>query len=306
MIGGVWAIVVGAFVALVAVSPLLLAGGIALHLLKVVAEARAWHGIVRHAHPGSGVAFPTTLVAFVGSIGAGAVLPARVGDAFRVGVVRRRLTGSSVTTIVSTIVAETVIEVAFAAVVIGAAVIVGNGVWRTAPIPLHGHPLLEVATGSVGIGLLGIGVALRRRLAHLLEQLRRGCSILTAPRELGRVLGWKMVAWGLRLLAVYVFLTAFHLPSTPSTVLVVVAAQSVAALVPFLPGNAGAQQAVLAAAFVGVVSTTSVLGFGVGMQAATSVADVGIGVIAVIAVARGRDRGWLRALFAGRGRAQAA
>ena len=60
-----------------------------------------------------GVRFRTTLGAFVSSIGANAVLPARVGEALRVGIVRRRVPGSSVVTIAATIVLETAIEVAF-------------------------------------------------------------------------------------------------------------------------------------------------------------------------------------------------
>jgi hypothetical protein len=84
-----------------------------LHLAKIAAEARSWHNILVHSYPRSGLRFRTTLGAFAGMIGANAVLPARIGTALRLGIVRRRIPGSSVATIASTIVLETAIELAF-------------------------------------------------------------------------------------------------------------------------------------------------------------------------------------------------
>src|SRR5580765_5510953 len=103
-----------------------LALAVALHVGKLVAEARSWHWILTHAEGGAGVGFRTSLGAFVGAIGANAVLPARVGEALRVGVVRRRVPSSSVVTIAATIVLETAIEVAFGAAVIAAVVLAGR------------------------------------------------------------------------------------------------------------------------------------------------------------------------------------
>ena len=99
----------GAFRTVAGASLGLLALAIGLHLGKVAAEARAWHGIVRHAHPNDRVAFGTTLGAFAGATGANAVLPARIGEALKLGIVRRRLPGSTVPTVAGTIVLATVL-----------------------------------------------------------------------------------------------------------------------------------------------------------------------------------------------------
>src|SRR6476659_1459146 len=116
----------GAWQSLATVSLGALAIALTLHVAKVAAEARAWHAIVRHAHAASPVGFSTTLGAFVSAIGANALLPARVGEALRVGVVRRRVPGSSVVTITATVVLEPAVALAFGAGVLVTVLLAGR------------------------------------------------------------------------------------------------------------------------------------------------------------------------------------
>jgi uncharacterized protein (TIRG00374 family) len=118
----------------------------------------------------------------------------------------------------------------------------------------------------------------RSRVRALLGRMRQGFSVVAAPRALlGTVLVWKLLAWTLRLAMVYWFLIAFHLPSGLWIVLLVIAAQSLAGLLPLMPGNAGTQQAALVVVLAGTASGAATLGFGIGMQMTTSLADVAIG-----------------------------
>ena len=71
--------------------------------------------------------------------------------------------------------------------------------------------------------------------------------------------------------------------------LLVVAAQNLAGLLPLAPGSAGTQQAVLAVALAGTVGMSVVVGFGVGMQAATALSDVVFGIVAVALVSSWAD-----------------
>lgn len=269
-----------------------LAVAVMFHLGKVVAEARSWHGIVSHAHPTGGLRFRTTLGAFAGAIGANAVLPARVGEAFRLGIVRRRVPGSTVTTIAGTIVLETAIEIVFGLAVIMVVLLSGRSIGSigTPTVLAQSHPLVLVA---VGAGMLAVGVAafaFRGRLVRTTAAIGRGMSVMRAPRHLlRRVMVWKLVAWTLRFAAVYFFLLAFHLAGGLWIVLLVVAAQNLAGLLPLAPGSAGTQQAALAVALAGTVSAGSVVGFGVGMQVATALADVAIGVVAMALVSSWSD-----------------
>jgi uncharacterized membrane protein YbhN (UPF0104 family) len=285
------ALLSGSLDTLASVSPWLLALAIVLHLLKVAAEARAWHGIVLHAHDGPPVPFRTTLAAFVGSIGVNAILPARVGEAFRVGVVRKRLPGTSVATIAATIVLETILELIFAAAVIAVVLLAGRSIGHVG-LPLHAveaHPVaLSVLAGLVAVLALPI-VRIPARRNALLRKMVRGFAIVRVPRALAQVFSWKLAAWTLRIATVYVFLLAFALPATLWLALVVIAAQNVAGAVPLSPGNAGTQQAAFAVALAGSASAATVLGFGIGMQAATALADLVVGAAAIVLVAGGTD-----------------
>ena len=259
MVHGFPVILAGVGHSLAGVSLVALAVALVLHVGKLCAEARSWHWIVLYAHDSRGVRFRTTLGAFVSSIGANAVLPARVGEALRVGVVRRHVPGSSVVTIVATIVLETAIEVAFAAAVIVAVVLGGQSLGSGGPAPallrFATYPLVLAVISCLLAAALAVGFVYRRRARTLLGRMTAGFTVVRSPRAfVVRVLSWKLVAWTLRLGSVYAFLLAFHVPAAPWTALVVVAAQNVAASVPLLPGNAGTQQAAIGVALAGSAS----------------------------------------------------
>src|SRR4051812_38168814 len=286
--------------ALTAVSPGALAAALLLHVVKVGAEARAWHGIVRHTYRDA--RFRVTLGAFAGALGANVVLPGRIGDALRLGIVRRRVDDSSSSTIAATIVLETAIETAFSVAVVVAVLAAGRSVGSLgAPadavraVGAHrSAPFVAAALAA----LLAVGIHLARPwLKRVAADMRRGFSVMSAPGVLGRgVLSWKLVAWTLRLASIYFFLLAFHVPGTLWTVLLVVAAQAAASLVPVLPGNAGAQQAALVVGLAGYATAASVVALGIGMQAATGVVDLVLGGLAVGLVANG---GGVRAILKG-------
>jgi len=291
---GATAILTGSAHSLAHVSLWALALGLGLHVLKLGAEARAWHGIVRHAHDLHGIRFRLTLGAFVSAIGASAVLPARVGEALRVGVVRRHVPDSSAVTIAGTIVLETSIEVAFGAAMIASFLIAGRSLGPHGSTPalseLAAHHVLVGVGSCLAIAAVLLGVARREWLRALGARMAKGFSIMRSPRAFAvRVLSWKLVAWSLRLASVYAFLLAFHVPVAPWTALAVVAAQSVAASVPLLPGNAGTQQAAIGVALAGSASAAALLGFGVGMQSATTIADLILGAVALTLVAGRED-----------------
>jgi glycosyltransferase 2 family protein len=287
--------------ALAAVSPGALAIALLLHVFKVAAEARSWHGIVAHTYRDA--RFRVTLGAFAGSLGANVLLPARIGDALRLGIVRKRLRDGSGSTIAATMVVEAALETAFSVAVVVAVLVAGRSVGS-----------LGTPAGAVGgiaahrsapfvAAALAVAVAVSVRLCRpwlrrVGADMRRGFAIMGSPGALGRgVVSWKLIAWTLRLGSVYFFLVAFHVPGTAWTVLLVVAAQAAASLIPLLPGNAGAQQAALVVGLAGYATAASVVALGIGMQAATGIVDLVLGGLAVGLVANTGD---LRALLRGR------
>lgn len=271
-----------------------LAVALSLHVLKVVAEARSWHAIVRHAYPAADVRFGTTFGGFAGAIGANTILPARIGEALRLGVLRRRVPGSTTTTIAMTIVLEGAVELIFGIAVVAAVLLAGRSLGPLgtplAGLRFMGHPLAFVVGLAAFGALVVVAVLQRRRLGTVAASLAQGAAILRAPRAfVSGVLCWKLVAWTLRLAAVYWFLIAFHLTAGLWAVLVVVATQSAVSVLPISPGNAGTQQAAFMLVLAGNGSAAAVLGFGVGMQAALVVVDLVIGGLAMAFVARRLD-----------------
>jgi uncharacterized membrane protein YbhN (UPF0104 family) len=273
---------------LAGVSFVALAAALTFHLAKMAAEARSWHNIVVHAYPGRQIGFRTTLGAFVGGTGASAVLPARAGEALRVGLVRRRLPGSSVTTISATVLLEAGLEIVLGVGVIAVALFAGRslGAWWS--------PTVDEAPALLAIAfLLAVLLVVRWQWPRLQAPVRRfvlGCSIMRAPAQLVQgVISWKLVAWTLRFASVYLFLVAFHVPATLWATILVVAAQHVAALIPLMPGNAGTQQAAIVAALAGTAAAAPALAFGIGMQAATTLVDVLVGATAIAFVAGGPE-----------------
>ena len=269
-----------------------LAIALALHVVKVVAEARSWHTIVRHAHPTAGITFGTTFTSFAGAIGANTVLPARIGEALRLGILRRRVPSSSTATIATTIVLEGAVEMIFGVAVIAAVLLAGRSLGPVgSPLAglrfIGGHPVV-LASGVAALGGLAVVARLqRRRLGSLFAKMAQGASILRSPRAfVCGVVSWKLVAWTLRLATVYWFLIAFHLNPSIWAVLLVVATQSAVSVLPISPGNAGTQQAAFMVVLASSGSMAAVLGFGVGMQAALVIVDLAIGCAALSFVAR--------------------
>ena len=155
--------------------------------------------------------------------------------------------------------------------------------------------MIAIAAAVGGAALAWVAVD-RARVGALLERMRQGFSVVAAPRALlGSVLLWKMLTWTLRLGTVYWFLVAFHLSSGLWIVLLVIAAQNLAGLLPLAPGGAGTQQAALAVALAGTAGATAALGFGIGMQMTTTPADAAVGAAAVTFLCSRSDlRGVLR------------
>lgn len=287
-LGDVWRSVAGVSLAALAVA-------LAAHVLKVAAEARSWHGIVSHAYRADRVSFRMTFGAFAGAIGLNAVLPARVGEALRVGIVRGSVADSSVVAIAATIALEALLEVLFGVAIVIAWLAGGGSVGGGASILqwLSGfatNPLVLGAAAAMIIVAVAVAVRYRATTRRVGARLADGLSILRSPGAFARrVLLWKILAWVLRLATVAAFLVAFRLPAVPWTILVVLAAQTVAGAVPLLPGNAGTQQAAIGVALAGTAHATTLVGFGVGMQAATTIVDLVLGLAALALVPRIRD-----------------
>jgi uncharacterized membrane protein YbhN (UPF0104 family) len=100
--------------------------------------------------------------------------------------------------------------------------------------------------------------------------VKQGVAILATPRRyLREVAAWQMLGWLCRFASFWFFLDAFGIGGSVDRVLVVMSVESVSKALPFTPGGAGAQQALLVATLSGA-SAAAVLSFSVGQQIAVA------------------------------------
>jgi uncharacterized membrane protein YbhN (UPF0104 family) len=97
---------------------------------------------------------------------------------------------------------------------------------------------------------------------------------------------WQAGAWVARFAAYWFLLEAFHIGGSVRNVLLVLGVQVVAMLVPFTPGGAGVQQALLLTVFAGAASASEVAAFSVGQQIALAAAAVAMGFAALVLIFR--------------------
>ena len=113
--------------------------------------------------------------------------------------------------------------------------------------------------------------------------------ILTEPsRYLREVAAWQALGWLLRFGAFWFFLEAVGIEGSVGSVMLVMSVQAIANVIPFTPGGAGAQQALLVATLSGP-SRTAVLSFSVGTQIAMAAWSVVLGFAAILLVFRTTD-----------------
>lgn len=279
-------------IASVAFWPLLLA--VTLHVVKLLLRGRAWQNILKSSYPESHVPYWGVFGSYMAGVGVNSLAPARGGDVVKLYLVRRQVNGSSYPTLASSLVVETLFDFVVSSVLFLWAIKLGilPGLPDLPALPAFDwafvvrHPVIAAFIGCVLIGLIIIGMSwASHHVAQFGEKLAQGFAILHDRRAfLTGVVTWQAASWLARGAAVYFFLEAFHIPASVEATVTVLVVQGLSTLLPFTPGGAGTQQAVLVYAFSGTAAASTVLGFSVGMQLVTTAVNVvlGFGFIAIM------------------------
>ena len=281
------------FRALAAVGWGALGLAVAFHLLRLALRVRAWQNILRAAYPGARVPYTQTFGAYVAGVGVNAVVPARGGDVVKLYLAKHRaVKESSYPTLTSSLVVETLFDFVLAA---------GLFLWALQSGLLPGtpdlpaldafdwsfvveHPTLAAFVGSVLVaGAFLLAAWASRHVTAFQEKLVRGFAILGDRRlYLREVVSWQAASWVARIGSTFFFLKAFHVDATIETTLAVLVVQGLSTMLPFTPGGAGTQQAVLAFALAGAASTSTILAFSFGQQIVVTVVNVALGFGAIL------------------------
>ncbi|MCZ7587867.1 MAG: flippase-like domain-containing protein [Gaiella sp.] len=278
------------FLSDIALLPLLAA--ICCHLLKLCCTSRAWRNVLAAAYPDRPVRWPPILAAYTAGVGVNAIVPARGGDVVRIFLAHRAIPGSSYTTVVSSTVVLTFVDMTLAVVVFVFALTQGVlpslDVLSSLPSFEYGWAVEDGVVRPPAVILFVAVVVVGAWLLHhfwnrLREKVAQAFAVLDPPtRYLRTVALWQLGDWALRFATIWFFLAAFGIPQSLEHAALVQASMSLATLVPATPGGIGTEQALLVYAFrdVGVARTT-LLAFSVGMKLTITVVNVVVGFLAI-------------------------
>ena len=273
-------------------------------LAMQLCRAWAWRNVLGAAYPGERISFTHLSAAYLAGAGINAVIPAHAGDVTKVFLVKRQIRDSSYPAVTSSFLVQTVFDSTVGALVLLYAITQG----LLPPLPqIPDLPAFEISFWAdhpqallivTGVLLLAIAIGtyyLAHHVRRFWDRVKQGLVILRQPRRYVReVAAWQGAGWLCRFGAFWFFLEAFGIGGSIGNVMLVMSVQAIANIVPFTPGGAGAQQALLVATLTGP-SRSAVLSFSVGTQIAMAAWSVVLGFAAMLLVFRTTDwRGLIR------------
>lgn len=259
---------------------------LALNLASVLVRAVSWNVVIRQALPPSvAPPFGSVFSAFAIGLLANVVLPGRIGELARVGVLTRRMprgkgfTGRLLGTVFAHRLFDLVPALLLTAFVLAATQIPQWAVTSLELVALIGIAVFLAAVLVAGRELRPLPestLAIRK----LLAMAQRGLNVLRKPRAAALAALLQTTGWFIQLLAVWAMMSAFGIDAPISAAAVVLLLMNVATIFPLWPGNIGLLQAVVALPLrsYGVAYSTG-LAFGLGLQMLEMSVGVGVGVI---------------------------
>lgn len=276
-----------------------LLGGLLLHGAFLTLESRAWFNVLRAAYPAERMRWRNIWAAYFVGMGLNSVIPARPGALVKLFLAKQSVPNSSYPAIVSSAVVEAIFILATGVVVIVYAMT--QNVFPALPdLPRLAVPdlaflvrnpdfALFLLTALIVAALVAIAF-LSVRVKAFWARTRQGFIILSFRRRYVRqVVLIQVVALLARFAGFWLLLEAFHIEASVRNVLLVMAVLGLSGLVPFTPGGAGAQQALLAVVFAGIASGSDLAAYSVGQQLSIAGFNAVVGLLALVLVFRTRD-----------------
>jgi uncharacterized membrane protein YbhN (UPF0104 family) len=262
-------------------------------------RARASFNILRAAYPDERIQFRYIWGAYIAGYGFNSVVPARGGDIIRLFLTKSRIPDSSYPAVASSFAVELIFDLCMAIPIMAFAF--SQGAFPKPPdfskLPAFdlaffaSHPRFTLFVLTVlGIAVLAGFALLSARVRAFWERVRQGLTILNDRRRyLREVFAVQFVGWLFRFTAFFFLLSAFNVGGSVRNVLLVLGVNAVAACVPFTPGGAGVQQALLVKVFSGTATGATVAAYSVGQQIAIAAFTFGVGFVALVWVFRIRS-----------------
>jgi uncharacterized protein (TIRG00374 family) len=284
-----------------------LALGLAFFALNLTLRSRAFFHSLRAAYPAVRFQWRRVWGAYFAAVGFNNVVPARGGDVIKLFLTRSSIPGSRYPTVAAAFFVESIFDFCVGVLILIFAFT--QGVFPKPPdfsklssfdisyLAEHFHLTLFLITFLGVAGVVAFALLAERAKAFW-TRVRQGLTILSDRRRyLREVASLQALAWMCRFVAFWFLLEAFRIGGSVENVLLVFAVNQVAGAVPFTPGGAGVQQALLVKVFASSGAEVAAA-YSVGQQIAIAVftALVGLGAIVFIF----RFRSFKEVLHAGR------
>jgi uncharacterized protein (TIRG00374 family) len=290
-----------------------LALGLAFFGMNLTLRSRAFFNSLRAAYPTAAFQWRRVWGAYFAAVGFNNVVPARGGDVIKLFLTRSSIPGARYPTVAASFFVESIFDFCMGVLVLIFAFT--QGVFPKPPdfsklssfdisyLAEHFHLTLFLIT-ALGVLALVAFALLADRARAFWERVRQGLTILADRRRyLREIVPLQALAWASRFAAFWFLLDAFRVGGSVHNVLLVFAVGQVAGAVPFTPGGAGVQQALLVKVFAASAPTAVVAAYSVGQQIAIAAFTALVGLGAVVLIFRFRS--FKEVLHAGRASRQA-
>jgi uncharacterized membrane protein YbhN (UPF0104 family) len=280
------------FDSIAAIQWLALLPALCAFLIYLTLRARASFNILRAAYPEERIQFRFIWGAYIAAYGFNSIVPARGGDVVRLFLTKTSVPSSSYPAVASAFSVELIFDLCMAVPILAFAFT--QGVFPKPPdfskLPAFdlaffaSHPRFTLFVLTVlGIAVLAGFALLSARVRAFWERVRQGLTILFDRRRyLREVFAVQFAGWLFRFTAFFLLLEAFNVGGSVRNVLLVLGVNVVAALVPFTPGGAGVQQALLVKVFAGTATGATVAAYSVGQQIAIAASTFCVGFAALV------------------------
>ncbi len=268
-------------------------------VIYLTLRSRAFFNTLRASYPTESFEFRRIWGAYIASYGFNNVIPARGGDVIKLFLVKQSIPNATYPAVGAAICVEAVFDALMAVFVLAFAFT--QGVFPKPPdfakldafdlSFLASHPkfTLFAMTLTAVVVLVGFAV-LSQRVKAFWARVRQGLTILRDRRRYFReVFLMQLGGWCFRFFAFWMLLEAFNVGGSVRNVLLVLGVNAVAAVVPFTPGGAGVQQALLVKVFAGNAPGATVAAYSVGQQIVIAVTTLATGFVALVSIFRIRS-----------------
>ena len=268
--------------------------GLAAFGVYLALRSRAFFHVLRAAYPAETIQWRRIWGAYMAAYGFNNVVPARGGDVIKLFLTKTSIPRSSYPAVGAAFFVEGVFDLVMGVFILTFAFTQGVfpkppdfaslGAFDLAYLARHPRFTLFLLTALGVLAVVAFAV-LSARVKAFWARVRQGLTILRDRRRYFReVFLVQLAGWGFRFVAFWFLLEAFGIGGSVRNVLLVLGVNAVAAVVPFTPGGAGVQQALLVKVFAGTAAGATVAAYSVGQQIAIAAFSLGVGFAALVFV----------------------